>query len=332
MIHEATFWEAIEEGKVICRLCPNECRLDPDQRGLCHNRYNHGGALVTDNYGEAVSLAMDPIEKKPLYHFHPTSMILSTGPNGCNLSCRNCQNFSISQEVVQTTAVTTKKLVELAGKRGSIGVAFTYTEPLIWYEYIMDAAPLLKSAGLKVVLVSNGYINPEPLAALLPFIDAANIDLKSADDGFYRKICSGRVKPVLETIRSLYDFGVHLEVTTLLIPGLNDSDEQIEAVTDFLVSVSTLIPFHLSAYRPSYKMDAPPTSAETLLRAKGIAQKRLKYVYLGNMMIPGAADTFCPECGHMLIERRGFSTDIVGLDGGRCSRCQCDTGIKCDQG
>ncbi|MFH1687838.1 MAG: AmmeMemoRadiSam system radical SAM enzyme [bacterium] len=328
MAHKAAFWEALDNAKVICRLCPNECQLNPGQRGLCNNRYNEVGELVTENYGEAVSLALDPIEKKPLYHFCPTSVILSTGPNGCNLACRNCQNWSISQEVVRTTAVTPERLVELAGQRGSIGVAFTYTEPLIWYEYIMDVAPRLQARGLKTVLVSNGYINSEPLATLLPFIDAANIDLKSLDDEFYRKICNGRVAPVLQTIRALYEAGIHLEVTTLLIPGLNDSENQIQALTDFLASVSAFLPFHLSAYHPSYKMDAPPTSAETLLRAKAIAQKKLKYVYIGNVAIPGASNTVCPECGRVLIERRGFSTEIVGLEGADCLACGFKTGIQ----
>jgi len=324
---EAAFFETLTDGAVRCRLCPADCRLVEGRRGLCRNRYNRGGKLYSDNYGEAVTLAIDPIEKKPLYHFYPGSDILSTGPNGCNLACAHCQNWGISQRPAATRFISPGDLAELAGQEGSIGVAFTYTEPLIWYEYLIDTAPLLRESGLKVVLVSNGYISREPLERLLPLIDAVNVDLKSIRHRFYARVCKGKIEPILNNIRAFHASGVHLELTNLLIPGLNDSDDDIRELVDFVASVSDLIPLHLSAYHPNYKMDAPATSSDTLIRARDIAAARLKHVFVGNMYLPGSSDSRCPSCGHLLVERSGYRTIVSGLDGSRCEKCGSETGI-----
>ncbi|MCK4461543.1 MAG: AmmeMemoRadiSam system radical SAM enzyme [candidate division Zixibacteria bacterium] len=327
MLKEAAFYQSISDDKLQCQLCPAECKLAEGQVGICGCRFNRQGTLYTDNYGEAVTLAVDPIEKKPLYHFHPTANIVSTGPNGCNLGCLHCQNWTISQSKVQTTYVEPSALVKMVTRFGSIGVAFTYTEPIIWYEYIMDTAPLLHQAGYKVVLVTNGYINAEPLSHLLEHIDAANIDLKGMQPEFYRKICKGELEPVLETIRTVADSHVHLELTNLLIPGKNDSDEDITKLVEFVASISDEIPLHLSAYHPQYKLNIEATPADTMLRAFSMARKRLKYVFLGNVALTNGSDSTCASCGNTLIRRSGYRTEIVGLDGSKCSNCGAETGI-----
>jgi len=327
MLKPAAYGEKLQDGKVICHLCPAECKLTEGKVGICGCRLNHHGELMLDNYGELVTLAIDPIEKKPLYHFYPSADILSTGPNGCNLACIHCQNWTISQKKTQTTYIAPKQLVEAAKENNSIGVAFTYTEPLVWYEYIMDVAPLLRKAGLKTVLVSNGYINPKPLEDLLPVMDAINIDLKGIRPEFYKKVCKGRIEPVLNNIRRVAEAGVHLEVTNLIIPQLNDSDKDLTDLVEFVASVSDMIPLHFSAYRPDYKLTIPATPIETMLRAREIARKRLKYVYLGNVLLDGCSDTFCPHCQSLLIKRTGYHTSVVGVANGRCTTCGFQTGI-----
>lgn len=327
MHREAAFYQPLPDNRVQCDLCPAECKLDEGKVGICGCRYNKQGKLFTDNYGEVVTLAVDPIEKKPLYHFYPGSEILSTGANGCNLGCLHCQNWSISQTKTQTEYVSPESLVEVAQRHDSIGVAFTYTEPMIWYEYIMDAAPLLHEAGLKVVLVTNGYIMPEPLALLVEHIDAANVDLKGMRPEFYTKICKGKLEPVLRTIETLAASDVHLELTNLLIPGKNDSNEDITELVDFVASLSDDIPLHLSAYHPQYKLNVEATAADTMLRALDLAGGKLKYVFLGNIGLDDGSDSLCAECGRLLIERNGYRTSVVGLDGTRCAGCRKETGI-----
>ncbi len=324
---EAVFYEKLADQAVRCQLCPADCRLVEGRAGHCRNRFNRGGKLYTDNYGEAVTLAMDPIEKKPLYHFYPGSTILSTGPNGCNLSCANCQNWTISQQQSPTRYLAPEELVAHGGERGSIGIAFTYTEPLVWYEYLLDVLPLMRENGLKAVLVTNAYIHAEPLRKLLPWIDAANVDLKSISPRFYSHVCKGRLQPILDTLRAFFDAGVHLEVTNLLIPGLNDSDEDILKLTEFVASLDDTVPLHLSAYHPDNKMNVPATSADTMKRAWEIACSRLKYAFVGNMHVVGASDSRCPACDDLLVERTGFGARIVGLQAGRCRNCAAPTGI-----
>ncbi|MBD3403292.1 AmmeMemoRadiSam system radical SAM enzyme [candidate division GN15 bacterium] len=327
MIKDVVWYETTDSDRVRCTLCPAYCRLAEGQHGICRSRYNLEGRVVTDNYGELVTVAVDPIEKKPLYHFYPGTNILSTGPNCCNLGCRHCQNWSISQTKTRTTFCPPEQLAALAEEHDSIGVAFTYTEPMMWYEYILDVAPLLREAGKKVVLVSNGYLNPEPLAELVPLVDAANIDLKGMRPDFYRKVCKSKLEPVLETIRIMAAAGVHLEITNLMIPGENDSDDDLQDLIDFVASVDKRTPLHFSAYHPDYQLKNPPTPPETMQKAYDMASEKLEYVFVGNMSLPGTADSHCPSCGELLIERHGFRPRIRSLQAGQCLACGAATGI-----
>ncbi len=322
MIREALYYTRLNDSRVHCRLCPLECRLKPDRRGICRSRFNSDGILKTDNFGETVTIATDPIEKKPLYHFYPTANIVSIGPNGCNLSCRHCQNWNISQEKATTRYVDPERLPDIAAQQGSIGIAYTYTEPIIWYEYILETAPRIKEAGMVNVMVSNGYINPEPLQELLPVIDAFNIDLKGIRPEFYRRVCRGSLEPVLEAISIIAKSPAHLEVTYLIIPGLNDDDEDFHKVGKFLATVASSIPLHLSAYHPSYKADSPPTSRDKLIRAHKIAREYLSHVFIGNMEIKNCSNSYCPECGQRLIERSWYRVRLDGIDSdGKCKKC-----------
>jgi pyruvate formate lyase activating enzyme len=328
MIHPTLFADTMEGGVVLCRLCPAECRLTEGKRGICVSRFNQGGVLYTDNYGEAVTLAVDPIEKKPLYHFYPGSKILSTGPNCCNLGCTFCQNWLISQRQVTTKFLSPQQLVDMAVAEKSLGIAFTYTEPLVWYEYILDTAPIARRTGLKVVMVSNGYLNAEPLEKLLPHVDAFNIDLKGMSERFYLRICKGKLAPVLANIRRIAGSPAHLELTNLIIPGENDSESDISALVSFVASISDRIPLHFSAYHPDYEMSHPPTPLSTLLQARQIASGKLKHVYIGNVTTDEGNDTLCSACGHRLIQRKGYRVAISGLVGDRCARCGVQADIK----
>jgi len=232
----------------------------------------------------------------------------------------------ISQEDYPTQYISLEEIVRLAKAKGAIGVAYTYTEPLIWFEYVMDTSRLVREAGLKNVLVTNGTINAGPLEEILPLIDAMNVDIKSMDPAFYKKVCRGKLEPVLETVRRSYGRS-HVEVTNLVIPGFNDSDEMFEKLTDFLAGLSPLIPLHFSRYHPAYKMTAPMTPFETLKRAARIASEKLKYVYIGNVPSESHNQTFCPECGEIIIERLGYTVVKVAIHGGRCDHCGADTAI-----
>lgn len=281
---EALFYEAKDNLKVHCHLCPHNCIIAEGRIGLCGVRKNSQGKLYSLNYGEITSLNLDPIEKKPLYHFHPGKFILSIGTKGCNLSCPFCQNWTISKDLsVATQKVTSEFIVERAKKIDSFGIAYTYNEPFIWYEFVLDTAKLAKKEGLENVLVTNGYINPEPLGEILPLIDAMNIDLKSIEEKFYINICAGKLSPVLETIKQSSRF-CHIELTNLIIPTLNDSEENFTKLVDWIYeNIGDSVPLHFSRYFPCYKLDLPPTPIPTLKKAEAIAKKKLKYVYLGNV-------------------------------------------------
>ncbi len=322
--HEASHHEILADGRAQCRLCPRNCVIAGGKTGACRTRWHDNGRLELLNYGEYTSFALDPIEKKPLYHFHPGRSILSIGGRGCNLRCAFCQNSGISQCDAPTRHIEPHELADETLDRSdvSVGIAFTYNEPFIWFEFIRDSAPLIRRGGGKIVLVTNGFVNPEPLAELLPLIDALNIDLKAFDDEFYGKHCDGRIEPVKETIRTAAAAGVHIEVTLLLIPTLNDSDEKLRAQSEWIASVSPDIPFHISRYFPCYKMDLPPTPAASLSRARDIASKHLNYVYLGNVGDAESATTWCPSCGAPAIKRSGYTTVLTGLDGNnKCVKC-----------
>jgi pyruvate formate lyase activating enzyme len=328
MEKEALFYTKGKENRMQCGLCPNNCSIGAGKVGICGVRKNIDGKLVTLIYGEASSVAMDPIEKKPLYHFFPGSSILSVGTVGCSFKCGFCQNYHISQNPnYPTDYYAPEDIVRLASRNRSVGIAYTYSEPLIWYEWVIDTCKLVRKSGLKNVFVTNGYINREPLRDLLEFSDAFNIDLKSFSEDFYKKIIGGKLKPVLETIEEISkQKDIVLEVTTLVIPGYNDSDDEMERLTDWLSGLSKDIPYHLSAYYPMYKFKAPPTPVSTLQRLKKIAEKRLNYVYLGN--VSGESSSYCANCNAILVKRFGYHIKVENYKNGKCTSCGHDVPIK----
>ncbi len=328
-LHEARYWEKLDEQAVECLLCPWHCRIKPGSTGRCGARENQDGTLYSINYGQVTSLSLDPIEKKPLYHFFPGSNILSVGSFGCNLSCRFCQNSQISQGRPHTEYMSPQNLARVATERrsqGNLGVAYTYNEPMVSFEYVADTAPLVAEAGMKNVLVTNGIVEAEPLEELLPHIDAMNVDIKSMDDDFYKRLCGGRALPARATVeRAISD--CHVEITNLLIPGENDLEEQIRALVDWAAGLSADLPLHFSAYHPAYKFDAPPTPPETLKMAFEIASEKLSFVYVGNVHIDGTADTRCPSCGSVAVRRGGFAAGLAAISEGRCSNCGAELNI-----
>jgi len=283
-MHEALYYEKLGDKKVRCHLCPYECIIADGKKGACGVRINKSGTLFSEVYGKTTSIALDPIEKKPLYHYHPGEHILSLGTKGCNLHCEFCQNWHISQELdAPTRAITSEEIIEKAKEAGSFGIAYTYNEPFIWYEFVLDTAKLARKNGLENVLVTNGFVNMAPLEEILPFIDAMNIDLKSFNEEFYSKICKGKLRPVLDVIRRSAK-SCHVELTTLIIPTLNDSEEELTQLVDWIYdNVGPEVPLHFSRYFPCYKMTLPPTPIETLKMAERIAKGKLKHVYLGNV-------------------------------------------------
>jgi len=321
MAHEARYYEKLADGAVRCELCPHHCRIQPGETGLCRVRKNEAGVLYSLIYGQVTSVAVDPIEKKPLYHFYPGTGILSLGTIGCNFSCLFCQNWQISQARAPTRPLPSEEAVRQAQATGSIGIAYTYNEPNIWFEYVLDTATLAQKAGLKNVLVTNGYINPQPLRELLPVIDALNIDLKSMDKEFYLKLCGGRLEPVLETAKRASRDAL-VEVTHLIIPGHNDSEDQFRRLAEWVASeLGPETPAHLSSYYPCYRLQAPPTPLETLRRAYGIFSEHLTYVYLGNVAARDGSSTRCPHCGAVAIERLGYRTSSRLHPGALCPGC-----------
>jgi len=315
---EAKYYTKLEkDNKVRCSLCPHNCQIDEGEAGICRTRRNLAGILYNENYSQTVTISLDPIEKKPLYHFYPGQNIMSVGPNSCNFKCDFCQNYTISQMELPTQELTPEMLLEVTRKHNCGMVAYTYTEPITWFEYVIDSAKLLHKNGIKTVFVTNGFINKEPLKELIPVIDAMNIDLKSMDDDFYRRLCKGRLQPVLETIETVSG-NCELEITNLLITGENDTESMIKKLVDFLAEIDPNIPLHFSKYYPQYKMTNPPTPDSTLYKAKRIADKKLNYVYLGNIIAD--RDTYCPECGKRIVER-GFNTRIEIVNG-KCPDCQ----------
>jgi len=316
----AEYWET-EGGKIRCELCPNRCLIAPGKLGRCLGRRNVDGKLVAENYGEVVSYAVDPIEKKPLYHFYPGAEIFSVATYGCNLLCPFCQNWEISQRRVPSRYIAPAELVELVKSYGLKLISYTYTEPLIWFEYVRDAGKLMHQAGIKNVLVTNGMVNLEPLNEILPVVDAMNIDLKSIKPEFYRNYVHGFLDAVLATIRRARAH-CHIELTTLLIPGKNDSDEELEELTDFVAGLGENTVLHFSRYFPRYKVNEPMTPESTLMRAAEIAKRKLNYVYLGNVYLgPEFRDTFCPQCQTVLVERSGYQGRVVNVQAGRCASC-----------
>ncbi len=318
----ALYWKTLnEESKIVqCTLCPHYCTLKKDEVGKCNVRQNINGTLFSLVYGKPAAMNVDPIEKKPLFHFLPKSKTFSLGTFGCNFDCKNCQNFDIARGIPDDSLqfIAPEEIVRMAIDSDCQSIAYTYTEPTIFYEYMLDIAKIARKSGLKNILVTNGFINKAPLLELLPFIDAANIDLKG-DKMHYVNICEGRLEPVLETMRIMHEQKIHVEITNLIIPTLNDSIKAINDVCKFILSLSTQIPLHFSAFYPMYKLtNIPSTPQETLVLAKEIAVKEgLKYVYLGN--VPGFyEDTKCPNCKKIVIRRKGFLVEKNDLKKGNC--------------
>ena len=325
-LKEAYYYQKTERG-VQCLICPHLCNLKEGQSGICHSRINKGGILYTEVYGRACALHIDPIEKKPLYHFLPGSTCLSVATTGCNLSCKNCQNSNISQAhpaSVQATYFPPEDLTEACTKNKCKSIAYTYTEPFTYYEYTLDSSRLAREKGIKNVVVSAGYINQEPLKELCKYIDAANIDLKSFDNDTYKKISNGTLQPVLETLKTIKESGVWLEITNLLIPTLNDSIEKLYDMCRWLVENGFEDnPLHFSRFFPNYRMiDLPPTPLDVLLKARDIAQEvGMKYVYLGNVAEVDGENTYCPSCKRLIIDRRGYDLVDMHIIRGKCEYC-----------
>ena len=329
-MQEARFYEKVEEDKVQCHLCAHECKIDPGKRGLCHVRENQEGSLYTLVYGMVVAENIDPIEKKPLFHFLPGSRSYSIATAGCNFMCLHCQNYDISEYPrrhhgkIPGTVRTPEDIVREAKANRCATISYTYTEPTIFMEFALDTARLAKEQGIRNVFVSNGFMTEESATAMAEVIEGDNVDLKSFRDDFYRKVCKARLQPVLDNIQRLKRLGVWLEVTTLVIPGLNDSEEELTEIAQFIKDVGPEIPWHVSAFHPTYQMlDRPRTPAATLLRAREIGlEAGLRYVYTGNIPGQGGENTYCYSCGELVIERLGYAIKGFILQDGKCPKCQ----------
>ena len=319
MYREAEFYQKDADNRVSCLLCPHFCQLQTGQTGLCRSRTNSEGTLLAVNYGEFVGGQVDPIEKKPLYHFRPGSVIYSLGPNSCNLSCDFCQNYEISQYESRTFSLTPEELKALLLSHDLHQVAFTYTEPLTSYEFILDFSVIAPT--IDIVLVSNGFINPEPLGRILPFVKAMNIDLKAMIAEFYKNRCGGGLEPVLESIRSAHAAGIHLELTNLLIPGANDSPAEIEELISFCAELDPCIPLHFSAYHPAFRANERSTPEETVINACKQAIAMLQNVYAGNLPGDEYRDSLCQACEKTLIKRHSNRTESQISHDGHCPHC-----------
>ena len=325
---EAKYYTISGEG-IICTLCPHNCFIKPGKRGSCGVRINIDQVLYAETYGKVSALHFDPIEKKPLYHYFPGRTIFSVGNVGCNLHCKFCQNSEISQSFVDEDRQFMRKcspeeiVIMATSEKDNMGIAYTYNEPAVWYEYMADIATLAHKSGLKNIMVTNGYINKEPLKRLFELIDAFSVDLKAFTDEFYRKITSSKLDPVKQTLMDISRSGKHLEITNLVIPTLNDNvivfEEMVKWIANELGKDTVL---HISRYHPSYKMAIEHTPQTTLLRLFHMAQKYLDYVFVGNINLEKGNDTFCSKCGNKTIQRIGFRATIIGLnDDGHCKEC-----------
>lgn len=329
VMREALFYQAEEENRVTCNLCSHRCRIKPGKRGICQVRENRDGVLYTLVYGLLVAENEDPIEKKPLFHFLPGSLSYSISTVGCNFHCLHCQNYHISQYPESHGGQVTgeprsaEEVVAAAERMGCRSISYTYVEPTIFYEFARDCAVLAHERGLKNVFVSNGYMTPEVTRDVASLLDAINIDVKAFTDDFYKKVCKARLQPVLDNVSLMHELGVWVEVTTLIIPGLNDTDEELGEIARFIKGVDPAIPWHVTAFRPTYRMtDRQPTPAATLQRARAIGlEEGLRYVYEGNIPGRGGEDTLCPACGARVITRFGFSIRDLHMRDGGCAEC-----------
>jgi pyruvate formate lyase activating enzyme len=320
-IKEAMYYRKLDNKAVHCDLCPHGCKIAEGGKGICRVRGNIEGTLYAENYGRVSSIAMDPMEKKPLYHYYPGKYVLSIGTIGCNFKCSFCQNYEIAQQEAATKYVAPRYLLNLCRtEEDCIGIAFTYNEPNVWFEYIMETAAIIKQEGLKNVMVSNGYINREPLSELLQYIDAFNIDVKGFSEKYYKDICGGTLQEVKKTVEAVAE-KAHLEITTLIVPGQNDSIEEMKSLARWLADINPSIPLHLSKYYPNYKMTAPPTPTNTIRELKEVALEYLDYVYVGNVSGEDL-NTYCPNCKALILKRAGgIIVEHLNSDQMQCSKC-----------
>jgi pyruvate formate lyase activating enzyme len=327
-MHPASYFTSLPGNKVKCTLCPHLCTLAEGKTGICHVRRNVGGLLVSDVYGKACCLRFDPIEKKPLYHFYPGTMILSVGSVGCNLRCKFCQNWEISQTCAEDypylKPVTVADILRMSGERNdNSGIAYTYNEPTVWFEFMLDIAREARARSLKNVMITNGYINATPLSELLEYMDAFNVDLKAFTDDFYKRVTGGRLQPVRDAILMIRKHSKHLELTHLVVTGLNDDAAQFEEMVKWIGGeLGPETPLHLSRYFPNFEMENRATPLPKLLELFELATQYLHFVYLGNVAADEGRVTYCPGCKSPLIERIGFSTYKKGLGAdGKCRHC-----------
>ncbi|MBN1502336.1 AmmeMemoRadiSam system radical SAM enzyme [Candidatus Woesearchaeota archaeon] len=326
---EAMFYEKKEKDIVQCTLCPHSCIIKPDNVGVCGVRRNKEGILYSLVYDNIETVHIDPIEKKPLYHFLPGTKSLSLCTVGCNFRCEFCQNSTISQVTkdkgynIAGEKVKPEEIVELAQKRNCDSISYTYTEPTIFYELAYDTARVAHGKGIKNVFVTNGYINAEPLKKMQPYLDAANIDLKSFSDDFYGKVCGAKLKPVLDSIKVYYELGIWIEITTLVVPGQNDSEKELGQIAQFIAGIDKNIPWHVSRFHPDYKMyESSATPVATIHKAVELGKNAgLNYIYVGNVWGDEHDNTYCPNCHKLLIRRHGFSILHNNIKGAKCRHC-----------
>jgi len=330
ILKETIFYDKLEGSKVRCKICPRYCIINPGKVGVCGTRINKDGTCYSNIYGIVSAMAVDPIEKKPLFNFYPGADIFSISSVGCNFKCLNCQNWHISQTTFDKypyiRELTPEDIVEATIKSRCKLIAFTYNEPLIWLEYIYDVSKLAHEKGIEIVLVSNGYTTQESLEYILPYIEAANIDIKSMSDEFYQKICKIKsVQPVLDTVKTLYKNKKHVECTNLIIPGYNDKDEDFKKLAEWILNeCGPDVPLHFSRFRPEYKLNnVPPTPTKTIEKARKIAlDVGLYYVYVGNIYSSEGETTFCPNCKKPVIVRHGYTIAEIKLkDRNKCYYC-----------
>jgi len=324
---EAMFYQKSRNDTVICTTCPNTCVLSPGDRSVCRSKVNKGGRLYTLCYGNPCAVHMDPVEKKPLFHFKPGSRVFSLATTGCNFRCLNCQNWQISQSKpsnVRHRELFPREVIREAREKGANSIAYTYSEPITFYEYMFDTAKRAKDVGMDNLLVSNGFINKKPLLELCPYLDGANINLKAFSEKIYRKLNGGNLKPVLRTFRTLFDQGVHFEMTNLVIPGYTDDEDMLKKMCNWIVeTIGQNHPLHLLRFIPRYKLNKiHPTALSTLKKFRKTAmQEGIRYVYIGNTTYSPGLNTYCHACGELILEREGYILGENNLEGNNCKYC-----------